>query len=156
AAPVPPPAPPPPEPPRERRLADWLAEGAMRAPVRLQSGDAPELIVDPHSRGYFHEGNLRSLAPYCTRAIAPSEWHEVAPADAAKLADGGKMQPIARLLWLAHAIGSNGQLSPGLDINAKFKLARWPQIEREFAKHFRIATVMLKQPATLAEIAEQS
>jgi len=153
---APAPAPPPPEVPRERRLSDWLAEGAMRAPVRLQSGDAPELIVDPHSRSYYAEGNLRSLAPYCARVIAPAEWREVAPADVAQLQDAGKLQPVARLLWLAHAIGSNGQLAPGLDINAKFKLARWPQIEREFPKHFRIATVMLKQPATLAEIAEQS
>ena len=154
-APVPVPAPPP-EPPRERRLSDWLADGAMRAPVRLHDADAPELVIDPAGKTYHAEGNLRALAPYCTRLIAPSEWHEVPPADAARLQESGKSQPLARLLWLAHALGSNGQLSPGLDVNAKFKLARWPQIEREFAKHFRIATVMLKQPATLAEIADQS
>jgi len=156
AAPVPPPAPPPPEPPRERRLSAWLADGALRAAVRLQDADAPELIIDPAAKTYFADGNLRALSTYCTRVIAPSEWQEVAPADAAKVQDSGKAQPLTRLLWLAHALGSNGQLSPGLDINAKFKLARWPQIEREFAKHFRIATVMLKQPATLAEIADQS
>jgi len=154
AAPAPIPAAP--EPPRERRLADWLADGALRAAVRLQEADAPQLVIDPHSKTYHVEGNLRALAPYCARAIMPSEWHEVAPAEMAKLQETGKMQPLSRLLWLAHALGSNGQISAGLDINAKFKLARWPQIEREFAKHFRIATVMLKQPATLAEIAEQS
>ena len=31
-----------------------------------------------------------------------------------------------------------------------------PQIEREYPKHFRIATVMMKGPAKLTEIAEQS
>ena len=154
-APAPAPAPVP-EPPRERRLSDWLADGALRAAVRLRDAGAPELVVDPHGKTYCAEGNLRALAPYCSRTIAPSEWHEVAPAELAKLQESGKMQPASRLLWLAHALGSNGQLGAGLDINAKFKLARWPQIEREFAKHFRIATVMLKQPATLAEIADQS
>jgi len=73
-----------------------------------------------------------------------------------KLQAGGKGQPFARLLWLAHALGSNGQLAPGLPGNGRYKLSRWPQIEREFPKHFRIATVMMKQPATLGEVAEQS
>jgi len=156
AAPAPAPLPAAPEPPRERRLADWLADGALRAAVRLQQADATPLVIDPHSKTYHAEGNLRALAPYCGRVIAPSELHEVPPAEVARLQESGKTQPLSRLLWLAHALGSNGQISAGLDINAKFKLARWPQIEREFAKHFRIATVMLKQPATLAEIAEQS
>ncbi|HIY71561.1 MAG TPA: hypothetical protein H9827_08840, partial [Candidatus Luteimonas excrementigallinarum] len=31
-----------------------------------------------------------------------------------------------------------------------------PQTEREFARHFRIATAMMKGPATLAEIVEAS
>jgi hypothetical protein len=142
--------------PLERRLCEWLAEGALRSAVRLHDADAPELVLDPASKTYFSEGTLRSLAPYCTRVIAPSEWQEVAAAEIPLLQDSGKMQPAARLLWLAHAIGSNGHLSAGLDVNAKYKLARWPQIEREFPKHFRIATVMLKQPATLSEIADQS
>ena len=45
---------------------------------------------------------------------------------------------------------------PGTSPNAKFKLIKWPQSEREFPKHFRIATVMMKGPASLTEIAEQS
>jgi len=153
---APPPPPAPPAPPRERRLADWLADGALQSAVRLQDASAPELIVDPSAKTFYAEGNARSLAPYCARVIAPSEWQEVSAADAAKLQETGKTQPASRLLWLAHALGSNGQICAGLDVNAKYKLARWPQIEREFPKHFRIATVMLKQYATLTEIAEQS
>ena len=33
---------------------------------------------------------------------------------------------------------------------------RWPQVEREFPKHFRIATTMMRGSGTLAEIAAQS
>ncbi len=29
---------------------------------------------------------------------------------------------------------------------------KWPQTEREFPKHFRIATAMMKGPATLEEV----
>ena len=161
-APLPPPPvvaaepPPPPPPPRERRLADWLADGAMLAPVRLRSPGAPDLVLDPHNKMYYAEGSVRTLAPHCTRVLAREDWHEVDPAEIPKLQAGGKGQPYARLLWLAHALGSNGQLAPGLPGNGRYKLSRWPQIEREFPKHFRIATVMMKQSATLGEVAEQS
>jgi hypothetical protein len=153
-APVPPPAPPPA--PRERHLADWLADGAMLAAVRLRTTGAPDLVLDPHNKAYYAEGSVRALAPHCVRVLARDDWHEVDPADLSNLQAGGKGQPYARLLWLAHALGSNGQLANGLPGNGRYKLSRWPQIEREFPKHFRIATVMLKQPATLGEVAEQS
>jgi len=159
AAPVPaepPPLPPPPPPPRERRLADWLVEGAMLAPVRLHSTGAPDLVLDPHNKTYYADGAVRALAAHCGRVLAREDWHEVDPAEIARLQAGGKGQPYARLLWLAHALGSNGQLAHGLPGNGRYKLSRWPQIEREFPKHFRIATVMMKQAATLGEVAEQS
>ena len=64
-------------------------------------------------------------------------------------------QPLARLKWLAHLVRSDGELEAGLDAKGRYKLSRWPQSEREFPKHFRIATVMLKQAHTLDEIATQ-
>ena len=154
--PLPAPAPAPPEPPRERRLSGWLADGALTAAVCLRDAGAPELALDPSTKVFHADGNLRSLATYSTRMIAREDWLPLDAADLTRLQAAGKAQPYARLLWLCHALGSNGHLAPGLDINAKYKLARWPQIEREFPKHFRIATVMLKQPATLTEVAEQS
>ena len=50
----------------------------------------------------------------------------------------------------------DGRLRAGLDPHATYKLSRWPQSEREFPKHFRIATVMLKQAHLLDEIASES
>ena len=64
--------------------------------------------------------------------------------------------PHARLTWLAHLTRGAGQLAPGLDPDGRYRLARWPQSEREFPKHFRIATVMLKQAAPVEDIAAQS
>jgi len=159
-APAPPVAeaapPPPPPPARERRLSEWLNQGALPAPARVSIAGSPDLTLDPGSRIYFADGALRGLAPYCTRLITREDWQPINSAEIAELQAAGKGQPFSRLLWLCHALGSNGQLAAGLDVNARYKLARWPQIEREFPKHFRIATVMLKQFASLTEIAEQS
>jgi len=160
AAPVAPPAPavievtPPPS--KERRLADWLADGALAQAVRLTMNDAPELILDPGNKTYYAEGTARALTPYFKRVITLDEWQPLEYADLAALQTSGKGQPYSRLLWLFHALGSNGRLTHDLDVDAKYKLSRWPQIEREFPKHFRIATVMMKQPATLTEISDQS
>jgi hypothetical protein len=45
---------------------------------------------------------------------------------------------------------------PGFPEDAQYRLTKWPQTEREFPRHFRIATAMMKGPATLGEIAEAS
>ena len=65
-------------------------------------------------------------------------------------------QPLGRLQWLAGLGASHGQLLPELAGAERFKLSKYPTTEREFPKHIRIATTMLKQPATPAEIAEGS
>ena len=145
-----------PPPPVDRRLADWLADGALAQAMRLHNAGAPHLTLDPGNKTYYAEGAARTLAPYSQRVIALGDWHPVDYAELSALQASGKGQPYARLLWLHHALGSNGRLSADLDPEAKYKLNRWPQIEREFPKHFRIATVMMKQPATLNEVAEQS
>ena len=145
-----------PPPSAERKLADWLADGALAQAVRLTTNDAPELILDPGNKTYYADGASRALTPYFKRAITLDEWQPVEYADLATLQSSGKGQPYSRLVWLFHALGSNGRLVHDLDIDAKYKLSRWPQIEREFPKHFRIATVMMKQPATLTEISDQS
>ena len=59
-----------------------------------------------------------------------------------------------RLAWLCGLTLGNGQLLPGFTAARKFQLTKWPQIEREYPKHFRLATVMMKGPALAKEIAE--
>src|SRR5262249_40484829 len=65
-------------------------------------------------------------------------------------------QPYSRLVWLAHLARWEGQLDPGLPADARYRLTRWPQVEREFPKHFRIATAMMSGTGTVDEIAAQS
>jgi hypothetical protein len=151
-----PPAPEP-APQRETIFADWMAPGALSGRYRYQRGDGPALLIDADTRQYHGPAALKPLAealsgPVQRQDFAPvsaSTWHDEARA-------AGEAQPLARLQWFAGLVAGQGALLPGFDPLAKYRLAKWPQTEREFPKHFRIATVMMKAPATLAEIAEAS
>lgn len=161
-APAPAPAPPPepepaPEPPADPRLADHLRAGTLTGPVRLQIGDAPAVVVDPAQGQYLGGASLKPLLPYATAIVRGDDLQAVDPAELPALAQSlGGTQPLSRLAWILALGGHEGQLAPGYDPNDRYKLLKWPQIEREFPRHFRIATVMMKGPALLTEIAEAS
>ncbi len=141
----------------EPRLADYLRPGALAGPVRLQLAGAPDLVLDPATQTYLSGAALKPLVPYCTAIVRESDLVPVEPGQLAALtAQLGGSQPWSRLAWLCALSGGNGALAPGYGPNDRYKLLKWPQTEREFPKHFRIATVMMKGPANLTEIAEQS
>ena len=149
AAPSPAPAPAAPEP----RLFDYLRPGALAGPVRLQLPDAPDLVLDPARQQYFAGTALKPLLPYCSAVLPASAMAALSQAEVDGL---GGAQPWSRLAWLCALASGNGALLAGFSPNDKYKLLKWPQTEREFPKHFRIATVMMKGPALLTEVAEQS
>ena len=156
-APAPEPAPPAPARAAEPRLADLLRPGALAGPVRLQQPGAADLVLDPSSQTYFAGQALKPLLPYCAAILRDADLQPVAADDLPAIAAAlGACQPWSRLAWLCALSGGNGALMPGYSPNDKFKLLKWPQTEREFPKHFRIATVMMKGPANLTEIAELS
>ncbi len=160
--PAPPPAPEPepepePAPPADPRLADYLRPGALTGPVRLQMGDAPAIVLDPGQGVYLGGATLKPLLPYATAIVHPSDLEPVDPARLPALAtELGGSHPFSRLAWILGLGGHNGGLAPGYNPNDRYKLLKWPQTEREFPRHFRIATVMMKGPALLTEIAELS
>ena len=153
------PSPPPaaPAPPAQPHLADYLQPGALPGAVRLSRPDAPPLVLDPSARVYLGGSGLKEFLPYTRDPIAPGAWTVVPPSELTKLRQElGGTQPFARLLWLAALSSSAGELAPGLDPNGRYRLSKWPQIEREFPKHFRIATTMMKGLLSVTEIAQQS
>lgn len=170
--PVPPPpqAPPPPAPsatapapeptpeptPAPNGLADWLAPGALPGRWRYAHGGA-ELLFDADSRVYHGPASLKPLAPLFEGEVRRSDF---APLDqtawSGAIAGLGESQPLARLLWFGALLAGKGALLPGNDPQGKYRLSKWPQTEREYPKHFRIATAMMKGPATLDEIAAAS
>ncbi len=147
----------PPLPQREPMLGDLLKPGVFAGPVKLQLAGAPLLVLDPTTQTYLGGSGLKVLQAYGESPIRAEDFSPVEPAELALLtAQLGGTQPWSRLAWLGALVGGKGMIAPGVDPNSKFKLVKWPQTEREFAKHFRIATVMMKGPARLTEIAEQS
>lgn len=160
APPTPPPAPAPvapPAPPRELGLADFLTGITLPGPARLVTTGAPDLLLDPASQTWYSSATgLRALAPHCARALTLGDWQLLNADDFAAARGTQTAQPFSRLLWFYVLNRSQGELLPELERAARFKLARYPQSEREFAKHFRIGTFMMKDYASLADIAEAS
>ncbi|MBK7204865.1 MAG: hypothetical protein IPH90_02200 [Thermomonas sp.] len=124
--------------------------------MRLQRGAGPVLLIDPRS-GVWHgpatpaAGRVFRRHPLREDFATPeaAAWESEAAAI-------GAAQPLARLQWLGALLAGHGALLPGNDPDGKFRLTKWPQTEREYPKHFRIATAMMKGPATIAEVAEAS
>lgn len=135
-----------------------LLEG--RAPLsgklHVHADGLPDLFIDTRASTWHSAASLKGLAPWCTRALAPADVHVVDAAEFARQVATLQGHPAVRLVWLVHLVRNDGKLRAGLDPNASYKLARWPQSEREFPKHFRIATVMLKQAHALEDIASES
>lgn len=141
-----------------RRLFDYLtAATAPQGAAALSAPGVPALIVHFSRREYLGGNTIRPLLPHAQRDIEASEWKPLDDSryDALKAQLGG-VQPLTRLVWLA-ALGTNsGETPAGLGPETRFKLGKWPQIEREFPKHFRIATTMMKGFANAADIAAAS
>ena len=143
--------------PPDRPLASWLTSDGLERRVRLQRGDAPVLLIDPRSKVYHGPTTLKPLAACFEGTLLIGDFDTPDAAawetEAAKL---GVAQPLARLQWLGGLLGGSGQSNIGLDPEGKYRLTKWPQTEREYPKHFRIATAMMKGPSTLDDVCAAS
>ena len=143
--------------PHEPRISDYLPAHMLGGPVKLHSPGAPVLVLDPATQTYSGSAALKPLLPYIEAVIRENQLEAISHTEFEEIkAAGGGPQPYMRLLWLCGLVVGKGSLLPGYAANRKFVLTKWPQIEREFPKHFRIATVMMKGPALVSEIAEQA
>ena len=118
--------------------------------VRLQRDGHPPLLIDVGKAIWHGSATLKPLIACFEGELSEADFslpdNASWDAEAAKL---GAAQPLLRLQWL-------GGLLSGAAIDGKYILKKWPQTEREYPKHFRIATVMMKGPASAADIAEAS
>jgi hypothetical protein len=141
--------------PHQPRLSDFLGRGALPGPSRLSREGSPTLVFDPASQTWAGSATLKPLLPLLGQTLSASDF---APIDAAEFerakAAAGGAHPYSRLLWLSGLAAGEGRLLPGHAAAKQFVLTKWPQIEREYPKHFRLATAMMKGPALVREIAE--
>ncbi|QDW67377.1 TrmB family transcriptional regulator [Luteimonas granuli] len=156
AEPLPEPEPAPPA-VTERTLAAWLEPGVLHGQVRYARGGAPTLLIDTGAESWHGPATLKSLAACFEGAVEASDFEPLdATAWAREAAEAGPAQPLSRLRWFGGLLAGGGELLPGFEPDDRFQLHKWPQTEREYPRHFRIATQMMKGPATVGEIAAAS
>lgn len=135
--------------------AEALALDTFSAVHKLIGPDGAELVVDPAQNAYYFEST--SLKPLAALLQQPaSAWTPVYSEAVKAVRAANTAQPLDRLRWYAGLIATPGILSRRLSRTGRYKLSRWPETEREFPRHFRIATAMLKLPVTSDEIAAAS
>ena len=136
-------------------LALALATGTFSSPRKLVGPDGAELVVDPEQNSYhFESTSLKPLAALLEQPAAA--WTPIysEALKAARLANPA--QPLGRLRWYAGLVATPGILGRKLIRSERYKLSRWPETEREFPKHFRLAKEMVKDFATVDEIVAAS
>lgn len=137
-------------------VAEWLGSGRVRGRVRFERA-GQVLLIDADAREYHGPASLKPLATALTGNTTLDDFKPVPGADwAAASTQAGAAQPLPRLLWYAALIAGQGELMPGFEVDGRYRMLKWPQTEREFPKHFRVATAMMKGPSTLTEIADAS
>ena len=136
------------------RLADWLAPGSLATRRKYALPGGALLYLDPHALVYHGPATLKPLEAAFSAQIGNADLEPVEDAEWAGAAEShGPAQPWSRLVWYGALLQGKGRLLPPHDPIGRYKLNRWVQTEREFPKHFRIATAMMKGPATISEIA---
>jgi hypothetical protein len=129
---------------------------ASDGPVRLVCEGLPSIIIDPSRQRWYAGVGLKPLFGWSKRPLRRDQLIHLDAGEFAKATEIMPAQPYSRLIWFARLARSEGNLEAGLPAGARYRLTRWPQVEREFPKHFRIATAMMRATGTLAEIAAQS
>lgn len=136
-------------------LAWSLDLGTFSSPRKLTGTDGAELIVDPEKGAYYFEStSLKPLAALLQQTA--TAWTPVYSVAINATRDSNEAQPLERLRWYAGLIATPGILSRKLHSNGQFKLSRWPETEREYPKHFRIAKEMAREASTLDAIVAAS
>lgn len=142
---------------RSTAFSHWLRPGALTGRARYQSGKGPELFIDFAQRRYFGPATLKPLAEYFVANVGLRDFEQLDDrAWQTATASLGEAQALARLQWFGGLLAGEGKLLPGSDPDGRFVLSKWPQTEREYPRHFRIATAMMKGPSTIAEITAAS
>lgn len=141
--------------PRSARVCSNFTALVLRGPIVVERPGLPALSIDPAEGMYYCDAKLAALEPYILDVIKGKEYRRLSSASLALLKESGAAQPLVRLHWLEALLRSNGLLASHLDPGGSYRVRSWLQVDGEYRKQFRIATMMLR-PATLDKIARAS
>lgn len=135
--------------------AEALVLDAFANARKLTGADGAELIVDPVLKTYYSESS--ALKPLAALLQQPADrWIPVYTEALNATRAAYPAQPLERLRWYAGLVATPGILARRLQRGERYRLRRWPETEREFPRHFRIAHTMLKDAASIDAIAHAS
>ncbi|MGH8190206.1 MAG: hypothetical protein ACREP2_02035 [Rhodanobacteraceae bacterium] len=135
--------------------AEALALGKVTTARKLAGPDGAELMIDPEQDAYCFEST--SLKPLAVLLQQPADaWIPVYSETIRAAFAAHPAKPLERLRWYAGLIATPGILSRELHRTGRYRLSRWPETEREFPKHFRIAKEMLEAAMTVDEVVAAS
>ena len=138
-----------------RDLHSYLVEDPLNAPARFELPGVVPLVLDPKNRVAYGASSLHTLEPYCRARWRPCDWQPMTSSELAELRESQHAHAYTRLLWLHALVHSDGRLASHLDPGGTYRLKHWLEIDKDFGRYFRIASVLL-QPARLHEIAAAS
>ena len=145
------------QPLRNTAFVHWLRPGALTGRARYQVGNGPAVFIDFSQRLYYGPATLKPLAEYFVANVGLRDFEQLDDATwQSAITKLGAPLPLVRLQWLGGLLAGEGKLLPGFNPEGRFVLNKWPETEREYPRHFRIATAMMKGPSTIAEIAAAS
>jgi hypothetical protein len=136
-------------------LREYLSRSLLGGPACISMKGAPSLVLDPKEKVFHATGNLSELTPYCMVDLPQSAWRPVTTHELARFRSEHPAHEYSHLIWLDVLAHSQGRLAKHLDPGGRYKLKRWPLLERDFPNHFRIASAM-SHAAKLNEIAAAS
>lgn len=140
---------------RARALHEWLQPGVLDKPVRMSQLGAPTLYVDVANGIYHGPPLLKPVESWLREPVEEDRFHTLDIASWKREVESvGDAQPLSRLLWFSALKAGQGRLAEGFNPDGEYRLVKWPQTEREFPRHFRLATAMMKGPASLRSIAD--
>ncbi len=136
-------------------LLDWLDNDRLKGRMRVRGDEV--VLIDMDQRVYHGPAALKPLSALFEGKLSTADFISVDAAtwdsESARL---GAAMPLVRLVWFGNLLAGKGALAPEYDPQRRYQMVKWPQTERDYPKHFRIATVMMKGPALIPEIAEAS
>jgi len=112
------------------------------------------LTIDPDTEQFWTDAvGLKPLIPLLE---LPLDRYTRPDTEKLEVLRNTKGQRLARLKWFAALIQTPGILPVGVGAATILHMDRWPEIEREYPRHFRIATALMKQPGTINQIAQRA
>lgn len=134
-----------------RPLVDYLKDGLLVGPSRLEQAGLPPLVIDPKWGNFYFHAPLAEAKAYLSASWHRSDWRPVTNSQLQKLREHEPGKKVEQLLWLDALLRANGFLPRHLDPGGTYRLWRVLDVGEGFDMEQGIAQQLL-EPHRLHEV----